>query len=106
VAGARLHRFHRGNRDIDVRLATSGALTDFVRDGIDIATRYGDGNYNKVVAELLMGEDVSPVCSPELLQGDYPLRRPEDLRYHRLIHDNFRIGWSTWLQAVGISGID
>ncbi len=102
----RLHRFHRANRDIDVRLATSGALTDFLRDGIDVAIRYGDGNYDKVVAELLMDEDVSPVCSPELLQGDHPLRRPDDLRYHRLIHDNFRIGWATWLRAVGVSGID
>lgn len=102
----RLHRFHRANRDIDVRLATSGALTDFVRDGIDVAIRYGDGNYDKVVAELLMDEDVSPVCSPELLQGDHPLRRPDDLRYHRLIHDNFRIGWATWLRAARVSGID
>lgn len=102
----RLHRFHRANRDIDVRLATSGTLTDFVRDGIDIAIRYGDGNYDKVVAERLMDEDVSPVCSPELLQGDHPLRRPEDLRYHRLIHDNFRIDWATWLQAAGVSSIE
>ncbi len=102
----RLHRFHRANRDIDVRLATSGALTDFIRDGIDVAIRYGDGNYDKVVAELLTDEDVSPVCSPELLQGDHPLRRPDDLRYYRLIHDNFRIGWATWLQAAGVFSVD
>jgi LysR family glycine cleavage system transcriptional activator len=34
------------------------------------------------------------------------LRTPEDLRHHRLIHDNFRIAWSTWLQAAGLYGID
>jgi LysR family glycine cleavage system transcriptional activator len=102
----RLHRFHRANPDVDVRLSTSGALTDFIRDGIDIAIRYGEGNYDKVVSELLMEEDVSPVCSPELLQGSHPLRAPEDLRHHRLIHDNFRIGWATWLQNAGLYGID
>jgi LysR family glycine cleavage system transcriptional activator len=102
----RLHRFHRTHRDIDVRLSTSGALTDFIRDGIDVAIRYGEGKYDKVVSELLMDEDVSPVCSPELLQGEHPLRRPEDLQYHRLIHDNFRIGWAAWLQAAGLYGID
>jgi LysR family glycine cleavage system transcriptional activator len=102
----RLHRFHRANPDVDVRLSTSGALTDFIRDGIDIAIRYGEGNYDKVVSELLIEEDVYPVCSPELLQGSHPLRAPEDLRYQRLIHDNFRIGWATWLQTAGLYGID
>ncbi|TDW25683.1 LysR family glycine cleavage system transcriptional activator [Rhizobium azibense] len=102
----RLHKFHRANTGIDVRLSTSGTLSDFIRDGIDLAIRYGDGNYEKVVSELLMEEDVSPVCSPELLNGSHPLRGPEDLKYHRLIHDNFRIGWQTWLQAAGLYGID
>lgn len=102
----RLHRFHRAHPDIDVRLSTSGSLTDFIRDGIDIAIRYGEGIYEKVVSELLLEEDVSPVCSPELLQGDHPLRAPEDLKHHRLIHDNFRIDWATWLQAAGLYGID
>lgn len=102
----RLHRFHRVHHEIDVRLSTSGTLTDFIRDGIDIAIRYGEGNYDKVVSELLAEEDVSPVCSPELLKGVRPLRSPEDLRHQRLIHDNFRIDWATWLQAAGLYGID
>jgi LysR family glycine cleavage system transcriptional activator len=102
----RLHRFHRLHRDIDVRLSTSGQLTDFIRDGIDIAIRYGAGGYEGVVSELLAEEDVSPVCSPELLEGSHPLRSPSDLRHHRLIHDNFRINWGTWLEQAGLHDID
>jgi LysR family glycine cleavage system transcriptional activator len=102
----RLHRFHRANRDIDVRLSTSGILADFVRDGIDIAIRYGTGGYDGVVSEFLADEEVSPVCSPELLQGEHPLRSPSDLRYHTLIHDNFRIDWATWLQSAGLDDIN
>lgn len=102
----RLHRFHRANPDIDVRLSTSGALADFISDGIDIAIRYGAGGYEGVVSELLAEEDVSPVCSPELLKGEHPLRSPADLRYHRLIHDNFRIDWATWLRHAGVDGVD
>jgi LysR family glycine cleavage system transcriptional activator len=102
----RLHRFHREHRDIDVRLSTSGQLTDFIRDGIDIAIRYGAGGYEGVVSELLAEEDVSPVCSPELLKGKHPLRTPRDLRYHRLIHDNFRINWATWLEQAGVNDVD
>jgi LysR family glycine cleavage system transcriptional activator len=102
----RLHRFHRANPDIDVRLSTSGTFADFIRDGIDIAIRFGSGGYEGVVSEFLSGEDVSPVCSPELLEGEHPLRTPEDLRHHRLIHDNFRIDWATWLQAACVSDVN
>ena len=87
-------------------LSTSGVLADFVRDGIDIAIRYGTGGYEGVVSEFLSDEEVSPVCSPELLQGEHPLRSPADLRHHTLIHDNFRIDWATWLQSAGLDDIN
>ena len=102
----RLHRFHRANTDIDVRLSTSGVLSDFVSDGIDIAIRYGKGGYAGVTAEFLADEEVFPVCSPELLQGEHPLRLPGDLRHHKLIHDAFRIDWATWLQHAGVGDVD
>ena len=102
----RLHRFHRAYREFDVRLATSGVLANFVRDGIDIAIRYGTGGYEGVVSEFLSDEEVSPVCSPELLHGEHPLRSPADLRHHTLIHDNFRIDWATWLQSAGLDDIN
>lgn len=101
----RLHRFHREHRDIDVRLSTSGAHADFIRDGIDIAIRYGAGGYEGVASELLAEEEVAPVCSPQLLQ-ERPLRKPSDLKHHRLIHDNFRIDWATWLEHAGVKDVD
>lgn len=102
----RLHRFHRAHRDIDVRISTSGRLVDFVRDGIDIAIRYGAGDYEGVVSELLSEVDVFPVCSPELLHGEHPLREPSDLRFHTLIHDGFPIDWTMWLEKAGVGDID
>ena len=102
----RLYRFHRAHRDIDVRISTSGVLADFVRDGIDIAIRYGGGEYEGAVSELLAEVDVFPVCSPELLQGEHPLREPKDLRYHTLIHDGFPIDWATWLERAGVTDIN
>jgi LysR family glycine cleavage system transcriptional activator len=102
----RLNRFHRAHRDIDVRLSTSGVLVDFIRDGIDIAIRYGAGGYEGVISEVLSDEDVAPVCSPDLLRGEHPLRSPADLKHHRLIHDNFRIDWATWLKSAGLDDIN
>jgi LysR family glycine cleavage system transcriptional activator len=102
----RLFKFRRAHGDIDVRLSTSEKLADFVTDGIDVAIRYGRGRYAGVVAELLMEEDLSPVCSPKLQKGRHPLRSPSDLRYHTLIHDEFHIDWATWLRTAGITDVD
>jgi LysR family glycine cleavage system transcriptional activator len=102
----RLARFRRQHPDIDVRLSGTERLADFVTDGIDIAVRYGRGQYPGLTAELLMKEDLVPVCSPKLLEGQHPLRSPADLRHHTLIHDDFMTTWAMWLAMAGIEGID
>jgi LysR family glycine cleavage system transcriptional activator len=103
----RLFRFRRTNGDIDVRLSTSEKLADFVSDGIDIAIRYGRGRYPGLKAELLMEEDLFPVCSPKLLEGLHPLLAPADLKHHTLIHEEeFQVDWAMWLRTAGIEGVD
>jgi LysR family transcriptional regulator, glycine cleavage system transcriptional activator len=102
----RLFRFRQAHGDIEVRLSTSVKLADFVNDGIDIAIRYGSGRYPGVKAELLMREEVFPVCSPMLLKGAYPLKSAADLKHHTLIHDAFEIDWAMWLKTAGVEGVD
>ncbi|MER8528621.1 MULTISPECIES: transcriptional regulator GcvA [unclassified Mesorhizobium] len=102
----RLYRFHRAHGDLDVRVSTSGKLTNFLGDGIDVAVRYGNGNYPGLTSEFLTGEEVFPVCSPKLLEGAHPLRTPQDLKHHTLIRDSFPIDWATWLASAGVEGVD
>jgi LysR family glycine cleavage system transcriptional activator len=102
----RLFRFRRAHGDIDVRVATSERLADFISDGIDIAIRCGGGQYPGLSAELLMKEDHFPVCSPKLLKGRYPLRAPADLARHTLLHDVFTVDWAIWLHSAGIDHVD
>jgi LysR family transcriptional regulator, glycine cleavage system transcriptional activator len=102
----RLYRFHRAHGDIDVRVATSGKLVTFLGDGIDIAIRYGGGSYPGLTSEFLTDEEVFPVCSPKLLKGAHPLRKPEDLKHHTLIRDNYPIDWMTWLSSAGVKGVN
>jgi LysR family glycine cleavage system transcriptional activator len=102
----RLSRFRRAHGDIDVRVAMSERLTDFVSDGIDIAIRCGGGQYPGLSSELLMKEDHFPVCSPTLLKGRYPLRTPADLARHTLLHDVFTVDWAIWLHSAGIDHVD
>ncbi|HMN70458.1 MAG TPA: transcriptional regulator GcvA [Rhodoblastus sp.] len=102
----RLHRFRRAHADVDVRVATSEHLADFVSDGIDIAIRCGGGQYSGLTSELLMKEDHFPVCSPALLRGRRSLRIPADLAHHTLLHDVFTADWAMWLRRAGINKID
>jgi LysR family glycine cleavage system transcriptional activator len=102
----RLSRFRQAHGDIDVRVAMSERLADFINDGIDIAIRCGGGQYPGLSAELLMEEDHFPVCSPKLLGGKYPLRTPADLARHTLLHDVFTVDWAIWLHSAGIDNVD
>ena len=76
-------------------------------DGQVTTARIG-GELEMKVAEAArrMDEDRFPVCSPALLERGPPLERPEDLRYHTLLHDDHVVDWRMWLLAAGVSGID
>ena len=109
----RLHRFHDGHPDLRVRIETGNARSDFSRDGVDLAIRYGPGGYAGVSAEKLMDAPAFPVCAPSLA-GDpsRPLAAPGDLRHHMLLHDDSAAGrpsvpdWPAWLASAGAPGVD
>jgi LysR family transcriptional regulator, glycine cleavage system transcriptional activator len=46
------------------------------------------------------------VCSSGLMKGRHPLRRPEDLAHHMLLHTNDCTDWSRWLEAVRTRVVD
>lgn len=100
----RLTDFQERHPGIDVRITTSTSLVDFQRDNVDAAIRYGRGQWPGLRADWLMADELFPVCSPSLLRGDKPLRRPEDLRNHPLLHTSNANSddWRLWLTAAGL----
>ena len=104
----RLGRFRQRHPDIDVRISASSELVDFERDDVDIAVRYGRGNWPGLKIELLMHESLFAVCSPRLLQGPDAIREPADIARHTLLSDlDWRIDvWQIWLEAAGLSGLE
>src|SRR6201995_2686880 len=99
----RLTAFQEAHPGIDVRLTTSTALVDFKTGDVDAAIRYGRGNWPGVRADWLMADEVFPVCSPELLAGKRPLKTPDDLRDHVLLHTTTNYDdWRQWLTAAGL----
>ena len=122
----RLHRFVTAYPDIDIRIVASMRLVDVRRhDGddtlaadealaqdADVEIRFGSGKYAHCRVDPLFTVSVTPLCSPRLLEGMRPLRRPADLRYHVLLHDDTMYGnegrpdWEQWLRAAGADDID
>jgi LysR family glycine cleavage system transcriptional activator len=72
----RLAAFQEAHPGIDVRITTSTSLVDFRTADVDAAIRYGRGHWAGLRADWLMADELFPVCSPVLLEGDRPLRCP------------------------------
>lgn len=119
----RLHRFTAAHQDIDLRITAQGTLIDIVREDTgdtgslieeaDLAIRSGDGDYPGYAVERLFMAYVTPMCHPRLLEGEHPLKTPDDLRHHTLLHyvmgsesaATDRPNWSVWLDAAGVKGL-
>src|SRR5437762_7611775 len=100
----RLSAFQEAHPGIDVRITTSTALVDFRSGDVDAAIRYGRGQWPGLRVDWLMADKLFPVCSPALLAGKKPLRKPEDLADHVLLHSSSGNDddWRLWLTAAGL----
>jgi LysR family glycine cleavage system transcriptional activator len=100
---SRVAAFQDAHPGLEVRITTSPYLVDFRREEVDIAVRYGRGNWAGLRAHWLMAERLFPVCAPALLKGTRQLRRPGDLAHHVLLHTtSFGDDWRLWLTAAGL----
>ena len=112
----RMSQFTEMFPDIDLRiLASSDYLESYKgakhgRDGTDVSIRFGKGNYPDCDVTKLFDVSVIPLCSPTLLDGEFPLTEPDNLRHYTLIHDDTLHGghqdWDSWLSAAGVTEVD
>ena len=120
----RLQSFLTQHPEVDVRLVASGQLINASAREIrsedaldelpdaDIEIRFHNGRPEGENVDLLFTVEVVPMCHPRLLKGATPLRKPDDLRYHTLLHgdarvaDRTRSAWARWLRRAGITDVD
>ena len=105
----RIGKFRERHPDIDILISPSEDLVQFDRDGVDVGVRHGSGGWPGLHSERFLTEELFPVCSPTLLDGPHPLRSPDQLRHHTLLHDDDPHGlldWNEWLRTIGVEGVD
>lgn len=122
----RLHRFIAAHPEVDVRVSArmrrvsvdgkgdvaERATVEAWIDDSDIVVLYGRGNYPGLWVKKLLDLTLTPICSPQLVQGEHPLRKPADLAHHMLLHDDTgdlydnEPFWDVWLRAANVTGIE
>ena len=86
---ARVGKFKARHPEIDV-LLDANPNDDLLDPGAtDALIRWGAGDFPGLQTTLLFKEAVFPVCSPKLAAGENPLRTPDDLNRHTLLHLEF-----------------
>jgi LysR family glycine cleavage system transcriptional activator len=105
----RIYRFMERHPDVDTRISASAGYSNFTTDGVDVGIRLSSGVHPELHVERLSDEAMLPLCSPRLLEGEHPLRTPDDLRRFPLIQIDLPglvPTWDEWLAAAGVAGID
>lgn len=100
----RLGRFSRQHPNIDLFIAPERNLTDYSTSSVDVGIRYGSerDDPGDLHSELIMRDEMFPVCSPELLAKHQPLTDPEKLASLPLLHDEDEGEWKYWFSQSEI----
>jgi LysR family transcriptional regulator, glycine cleavage system transcriptional activator len=101
----RLKRFMELNNQIKITLLASSDPIDFNRQDIDVAIRWGGGQWKRELrAELLVQDSHFPVCSPSLLSKNAAIR-PSDLSRMTALNEVNGAPWASWFAAAGCSPV-
>lgn len=96
----RLGRFQMAHPALAVRLDSSDKLIDFAQDDVDVAIRYGAGQWPGLTADFLMPYTYAPILSPALAASAV-IRAPQDLLRLPLL-DPTNPSWAAWMREVGV----
>ena len=97
----RLPKLVAAHPELELSLQSGSTLVNFAREPVDVALRYGRGEWAGLHCERLFGEWIAPVAAPELVakMGDAD---PGDLSHWPLLGDaNPANRWLDWFVRYG-----
>ncbi len=109
---ARIVKFKSRHPEIDVLVDANPSDDALDRGAADAMIRWGDGDFPDASTVRLFKDEVFPVCAPQLVSGEPPLRVPADLARHMLLHLEWSPvhqswpTWADWLKAAGAPTVD
>lgn len=99
----RLPAFSAAHPAIDLRLHTHNNRIDLAGEGLDLAIRFGDGDWQGQACTPVLEAPFAPVCAPALARA---LADPADLAGVPLLRSYRQDEWPRWFAAAGLPAID
>ena len=95
---SKLGRLRCAFPDIDLMVIASDTPDNFSSDDtVDFAISFSHPVGKDMWQRKIMDEYYLPVCAPTLLENStLPLKQPDDLCHHTLIHQEDTLGWTGW----------
>ncbi|QDY69297.1 LysR family transcriptional regulator [Qingshengfaniella alkalisoli] len=94
----RLELFRQAHPEIDLRISTNNNRVEILREGLDMAIRFGTGGWTGHEAIPLMDAPLAPLCAPALAAR---LLHPADLAQVTLLRSYRSAEWGGWFEAAG-----
>jgi len=97
----RMARFREQHPEIELEFQTTSRVVDFAREEVDIAVRYGQGDWDGVSATKLVDGIFVPVCTPEQFSAANGERDRLLATTRRLQNSTFN-EWRAWAEGEGV----
>ncbi len=97
----RLHAFQTDHPDIPLTLDPSPKQVDLRPGGVEVAIRYGNGNWPGLNAEMLLQSPIVIVAAPSLLKGREAMT-PDELSQLPWLEELGTTEASSWLARQGV----
>jgi LysR family transcriptional regulator, glycine cleavage system transcriptional activator len=98
----RLAEFHAIVPNTLVEIRAAEGINSLRDPGIDCAIQYAEVGSVLENGEVLFRSRLFPVCAPSLAKR-LPLRSPEDLKRHLLLHDRSFVEWQEYVQNCSLT---
>ncbi len=98
----RLSTFIEEYPHIELRIDSTIQAVDLMPGGIDLAIRYGTGNWPGLKAQMVLPGCLTVVASKDLI-GKRTLIEPSELLDFTLLQEHASVEFDLWLEKVGVS---
>ncbi|WP_299130042.1 LysR family transcriptional regulator [uncultured Amaricoccus sp.] len=98
----RIADFRQRHPEVELMINPTPMMVEFVPGGVDVALRYGGGDWSGLAVEPLFPSDIAVVASRRLV-GDKRIEDPADLLDYPWLQEAGTSEISTWLTRHGVT---
>lgn len=103
----RIKHFSDMHPNIEIKLLSYVSLDDVIANGVDIAVSFARERQAGICQEILLEDEIWPVCAPSILPPGQPILEVAALAAYPILHVtleglDFGASWDEWLAALDL----